>query len=85
MARSSMSAAAMAKRGAPAGNRNASAPGQHSSVLVRITKPDVDLLYAFFLQEGNPEPTRLDLQEAVLHAVRQVYGRKLEDEAAMIV
>lgn len=53
------------------------------AMLVPLQKPDVDLLYDFFMQQGNPEPTRLELQDAVLFAVRQVYGREVEEGSMM--
>jgi hypothetical protein len=39
----------------------------------------------YFALEGNPEPTRRELQDAVYYAVQQVYGRKIEDAQAMIM
>jgi len=73
------------KPGAPPGNKNAEKPGEHESVVIRIKKPDVDLLYDFFMQQGVPFPTRAELQDAVLFAIKQVYGRRSEDQKAMIL
>lgn len=54
-------------------------------MIIRLNTPTVDLLYDALALEGNPEPTRIDLQDAVAHAVRQVYGRKIEDDKAIII
>jgi hypothetical protein len=73
-----------AKRGAPIGNQNAKA-GKHSGLVIRLNVPTIDLLYDYFALEGNPEPTREEMQDAVAYAVRQVYGRKIEESGAMIL
>lgn len=73
----------MSKRGAPKGNQNAKT-GKHSGVVIRLNVPTADILYEFFLLEGNAEPSREDLQNAVFYAVQKVYGRQVEDKAIII-
>ena len=70
--------------GAPKGNKNAKA-GKHPGLVIRLNVPTVDLLHDFFALEGNPEPTREEIQDAVAYAVRQVYGRKIEESGAIIL
>ncbi len=70
---------------APQGNQNARVNGKHPGMVVRLKTPTVDLLYEFFALNGNPEPTRVQIQDAIDYAVLQVYGRKLEDERAAIL
>jgi len=60
--------------GAKNGNRNA-VKGKHPGVVIRLKAPAIDLLYDALALEGNTEPTREDLQNAVYYAIRQVYGR----------
>lgn len=72
------------KRGAPVGNQNARL-GEHSGTTIRLNVATIDLLYEFFASEGNVEPSREDIQNAVYYAIRQVYGRQLEDQKAVIV
>lgn len=69
---------------APKGNENAKL-GKHSGVVIRLNVVSTDLLYDFFASEGNAEPTREDFQNAVYYALRQVYGRKLEEDEAIII
>ena len=71
--------------GAKPGNQNARVNGRHPGMVVRLRTPDVDLLYDFFALEGNVEPTRLEIQDAVAYAIRQVYGRRIEDNEILIV
>lgn len=68
---------------APKGNQNAK-QGKHSAVVIRLNVASTDLLCEFFASEGNPEPTREDFQNAVYYALRQVYGKQLEDQAIII-
>ena len=70
---------------APKGNQNARAKGNHPSMVIRLSTPTVDLLYEYFALEGNPEPTRQEMQDAVAYAIRQVYGRRIEDQQAIIL
>lgn len=68
---------------APKGNKNAK-QGKHSGVVIRLNVPSTDLLCEFFASEGNPEPSREDFQNAVYYALKQVYGKRLEDDEAII-
>ena len=69
--------------GAAKGNKNAKR-GNHSGVVIRLNVASTDLLYEFFCLEGNSKPDREDFQNAVYYALKQVYGRKLEDETIII-
>lgn len=61
------------------GNQNARIPGEHDSVLIRIVKPDIDLVYNALVSNGKINPSRSQIQDAVLYAIRQVYGQGSRD------
>jgi hypothetical protein len=72
------------KRGAPKGNQNARI-SRIGSVIIRLDATNANLLSDFFASEGNTDPTREDFQNAVYHAIRQIYGKKLEDDQTIII
>jgi hypothetical protein len=71
--------------GARKGNQNAKVDGKHPGMVIRLKTPTVDILCDFFALEGNTEPTREDIQNAVDYAVRQVYGRQVEEKDGVII
>lgn len=71
--------------GAKPGNKNAKVEGQHPSMIVRLKTPTIDLLMEYFALEGNAQPSRGEIQDAIDYAIRQAYGRKIEDQGAIIV
>lgn len=73
----------MAKRGAPHGNKNARL-GKSPGLVIRLDVATADLLRDVLALDGNTDPTREDLQNAVYYAVRRVYGRKQEDNAIIL-
>lgn len=72
--------------GAKLGNQNAtkSKKGRKSAV-VRISVDTMDIICDALALEGNVDPSRNDIKNAVAYAVRQIYGRRLENDQAMIL
>lgn len=70
--------------GAKKGNTNAKI-GVHPGIVIRLDVPATDLLYEYFASQGNPEPSRDDLQNAVYYALRQVYDKQMERDTAIIL
>ena len=66
------------------GNHNART-SKHGSKVVRLKAADVDLLFDFFVSEGNLDPTAHDFANAIHYALVQVYGRKIERDQATIL
>jgi hypothetical protein len=69
---------------APRGNKNAKR-NKHLGVLLRINGPTTDLIYDFLASEGNINPSVQEIKDAIYYAIRQVYGRKLEEQEAIIL
>ena len=65
---------------APKGNQNARR-GKHSRVQVGLSGPTVDLIYEALAMEGNIDPSNDEIRDAIYYAIRQVYGRRIEEGA----
>ena len=72
------------KRGGQQSNDNAQ-KYEHEGRVVRLSGGDTDLLYDFFATEGKANPSTADFKIAVHYAIVQVYGRRVEDQKAMIL
>lgn len=70
--------------GARPGNKNAQ-KGRHGRKQIGLSGPTLDLIYDALALEGNYDPSSEDIRHAVYYAVRQIYGRKIEHEQAIII
>lgn len=66
------------------GNTNA-LKFEKGTKVIRLSGTDTELLFDFFASEGNLDPTPHDFTMAVHYAISRVYGRKLEDDQAIIL
>ena len=69
---------------APKGNQNARR-GKHPRLQVGLSGPTIDLIYESLAMEGNVSPTNEEIRDAIYYAIRQVYGRRVEDAKAIIL
>lgn len=71
---------------APIGNKNARGQRvKHRRKGISLSGPTLDLLYEALALEGNADPSSAEITDAVAYAVRQVYGRRIEAQRAIIL
>jgi hypothetical protein len=70
--------------GASYGNENA-LKNTRPRKLIGISGATLDMIYDALALEGNGDPSGEEIRDAVYYAVRQVYGRKMEDAQAIII
>ena len=72
--------------GAPKGNKNAQKSKKgHDRRLISVSGTTLDLVYEALALEGNFEPDGEAIKNAIYYAVRLVYGRRLENDQAIIL
>ncbi len=64
-----------------AGNQNAR-KGEHSSLVMRLDVPTVDLIYEVLALEGFQNPTSDDVIEAAKMEIQMAFARRKGDEQA---
>src|SRR5579885_1552161 len=67
------------------GGGSAPSAAKHPRIAVSFSGPILDLIYDALALEGNADPTPQQIADAAYYAVRTVYGKRIEDQKAIIL